>query len=459
MVRLFLLSAAVLVLGDACARGQGKEPSPAELVKRLSSEGFAQREKAARALEALGAAALPALAEALKSADLETSRRARQVQQRIEDKLAAATVMTPKLHPLKLVNVRVAEAIAQLEMRTGLEIRLDPAVPKEVREKLITLELGAQSTWALVHALTQRSGLTESTRTPFALKPFHETLGSWSPARQAYIGGEPLRLGAGAAPSVPWCESGPLRFRLLPPRHGEEGQASHYLEIRCAPPHQLQTVEAFRIVEATDVAGKAAAVPTLLLGAGQAPREIEWLRSKDGLALPCLILPLDRPAGSKAAYQRLRGHVTARFLCRSTALATPDLKRSLGKTLTHVGGASLKIVELEQTDDGDLYVRLSLRDFEPLVQDHPGPKVVRRPGFVALRGPADFALDSIELHDALGPLPRLSAQHQLLADKSLDVQLTFQAPARLDQPLLLSFASYRAVSVDVPFVLSDLPQP
>src|SRR6516162_3121910 len=63
------------------------QETPPDWIRRLGSRNYADREKAARALEQLGKPALAALREAMNHAELGTKRRAILGMERIEDRL------------------------------------------------------------------------------------------------------------------------------------------------------------------------------------------------------------------------------------------------------------------------------------------------------------------------------------------------------------------------------------
>src|SRR5947209_1009652 len=82
------LLAALAAWAVASATGSAAAPAPAAdagaAVTRLGAEAFAERDAAARLLERLGAAALPALRGAVRSEDPEVRRRAAAIVERIE---------------------------------------------------------------------------------------------------------------------------------------------------------------------------------------------------------------------------------------------------------------------------------------------------------------------------------------------------------------------------------------
>src|SRR5262245_59643614 len=124
----------LLALGLAGA-GQPTPPAPKggaadaariqELVRQLGSSSFEDREQARKELETIGSPALEALRAALKTGDLETTRRAADLIRRIEEKQLNAQLLTPKKVRLQLEDVPVLEAVAALAKQSGYAIRVD----------------------------------------------------------------------------------------------------------------------------------------------------------------------------------------------------------------------------------------------------------------------------------------------------------------------------------------------
>src|SRR5262245_21763460 len=92
------------------------------LIKDLGSTKFAERNTAKRELEALGMAALEPLRQAAKSKDLETSRRAGELLQKLESKLVNDAMLAPKRVHLKLKDTPVLDAVAELQKQSGYPI-------------------------------------------------------------------------------------------------------------------------------------------------------------------------------------------------------------------------------------------------------------------------------------------------------------------------------------------------
>ena len=111
-----LLSAVVLGL---IALQSADEPAPADLVIRLGSPQFADREKAGEALVKLGLPALPALKKARDSGDPEIRRRSETLVARIEaGELLNATRVT-----LAVRDRPLAEAAEEIAKASGMRIR------------------------------------------------------------------------------------------------------------------------------------------------------------------------------------------------------------------------------------------------------------------------------------------------------------------------------------------------
>src|SRR5437870_6500229 len=111
---------ALLVVLLTSARGAADAPSPnvEKLIDQLGSRVFAEREQAARLLQARGPSVLPALRKALGHRDTEVRRR---VQELIAP-LAAAAAVAPKRITLKADHWPLADLLKEVETQTGYRI-------------------------------------------------------------------------------------------------------------------------------------------------------------------------------------------------------------------------------------------------------------------------------------------------------------------------------------------------
>src|SRR5262245_24929432 len=85
-----------------------------KLITQLGSARFKEREAATQALDAAGAAALPALERAARGQDPEVCRRAEGLAHEIHKRLETAELLKPKLVHLAYTDTPLADAIADL---------------------------------------------------------------------------------------------------------------------------------------------------------------------------------------------------------------------------------------------------------------------------------------------------------------------------------------------------------
>src|SRR5262249_12542871 len=96
----------------------------AGLIARLGSGTFREREEAPRALEAVGAPALPALRQAARSSDPEVRRRAEELVRRITEPVESAKLVAPSRIRLNYQNTPVEQAVKDLAKQSGYPISL-----------------------------------------------------------------------------------------------------------------------------------------------------------------------------------------------------------------------------------------------------------------------------------------------------------------------------------------------
>jgi RNA polymerase sigma factor (sigma-70 family) len=148
------------------ANPPAKAPAPAEadrideLVRRLGGPAFADRERAAKELEAIGTPTLPALRGAAGGDDPERKKQSEELVKRIEARAAAAKVLAAKRVRLNYRDTPLAEAVADFKAKSGYDIVLtDPAALKDRR---VTLNTGDVTFWQAVSRFCEAAGLTEA---------------------------------------------------------------------------------------------------------------------------------------------------------------------------------------------------------------------------------------------------------------------------------------------------------
>ena len=161
-----------------------------KLVKQLGSDSFAERNEAAKQLDAIGAKALPALEKASKSSDTEVRKRATELFSRIGFRTRTQAVLAPTMVHLKFKDTPLKEAIAAFEKQAKTPINLiDPA--NKLTGKKITLDTGKVAFWVALDKFCAAAGLDEADPARVPAVPF----------RGAELPPPPLPPGAGPAPA------------------------------------------------------------------------------------------------------------------------------------------------------------------------------------------------------------------------------------------------------------------
>src|SRR5262249_54825812 len=141
-----LLVAALAALTTAAAPKVDSKPTAdakkiEALIKELGNDTFDEREKAHKALDAIGEPALEALRKARSSDDTETKKQAAQLVQRIEGRVNSARILKAKEVHLVFKDTPVSEAVADITKKTGYTIKLHDPEGK-LKDKKITLDTG-----------------------------------------------------------------------------------------------------------------------------------------------------------------------------------------------------------------------------------------------------------------------------------------------------------------------------
>lgn len=160
MNRWMLAILALLALaGGAGAQALADPERIDALVRKLGSSAFVQREQAAKELEAIGPAALPALRGAAKTQDAESARRIAELITRLEQQLLARQILTPKEYDWKIEAASVQEAIVALKEKTGYAIEVQENAG-QLAAKKITIT-GKLPFWQALDKLCEQAGLVE----------------------------------------------------------------------------------------------------------------------------------------------------------------------------------------------------------------------------------------------------------------------------------------------------------
>jgi hypothetical protein len=183
------------------ALGQVSSNAASDLVKRLGSDRFAEREAAAAALETMGADALPAIRTATDSKDRELRSRAESLREKIESN----ELTRPSMIRLAFSDRPLDEVVSDSESKWANRLAWHPATPEPARRRHVTIrETAALPFWTAVDRLCGAGGLQYIPGSP-------DGPGSTIPQFRMFL-----------APGTALCprsDAGPLRFEITSIRH------------------------------------------------------------------------------------------------------------------------------------------------------------------------------------------------------------------------------------------------
>jgi hypothetical protein len=254
-------------------------PAPAELVGKLGSDEFREREAAGKRLDELGVAALDALRLACRSEDPEVARRARELVGRIEWRHANEVALAPTLVELSVENAPLADVLASLSKQTGYTVALAGDATKRV-----TLKTGKVPFWEAVRAVCDATDLQVAAAGGFVAPDSPLSVRAAAPVAPMGPGGpRPLPqpgFRVPAQPGLPGPVSPAVEAAKLPP--GASSPTSVVLEARpIGAPRRPAAVYGAVLVEAIAVP-PAAAIPDVsvtLLQVWPEPR-LNWQQTK-----------------------------------------------------------------------------------------------------------------------------------------------------------------------------------
>jgi hypothetical protein len=475
LIASLLVGLGMLSLPSA-AHGQqpgNKGVTPEDLVRQLGSRKFAERNAAAAALDTLGAAALPALEVGTKDADLELSLRAAQVRAKIQSRVESVRILRGARLRLEYVNKPVRDAIADLAKRAGYDIQFD-GDPATLAGRTVTLDTGETSFWEALGLLCEHAGLVElrhGAEPLFQRKPGGVDMAAESvrPPWDADV----LYLRDGKPERVPTWVAGRLRVQARPAaKPHQQGETAFVLTVTPEPSLPWQRVERVQILRATDDRGQSLTQPELFEGGpkqvsspGEGP--LAWDAGSGGKfyeLTPDLRTGLVRLTAGKQPATRLtevRGVLTVKVAVPQPVISVDDVSAVVGKPVRTRTGGSLLVTKLERAGD---VVRLDvqLRGF-PLSdrRGQPIQAVRTNRGFITISGSAADAPAHLELLDARGlALPVLKVNSEISPNPGgglmREVTVTYQInPAQV--PARLTFSVPSPMTVEVPFVLRDVP--
>ncbi len=446
----------------------------AQLIRQLGADTFAERERAQKALEAIGEAALPALKEAAeKSQDIEIRRRASDLVRVIEAQIAARRLRSPALISVAYHQTPVSAVLDDLATKTGLSFRWDVPPPRleEIRKKLITLRLDQKPLWEVVDKTLAACGLQQGFPRPSeiankaVLQEFVLEAGPLRPVPVAYCGVARIRLlELGWVKEKPGVKSSDLQTLMeicVEPDRFAFQQEPKLCEIRALDKdgHLLPVKLAPAVGAAPSVEDPA--VPVLQLQKNAQVQVAAARIAAPGRKLEKCWRSLVTIRLNNADEQpaQLQGSFLAEVMMKETITIFDPLtaqRRIYGRA----DGLQLRLVEASRQDN---QVKVVLELMRPMVPPGGLPLMPLAQNPVAGPPVAISTLNSIELYDDQGgPCLLVSqgvAQHVQNAIVNETRRLVFQLPHAQAKPSRLVCTDTRPATLEFPFELELVPNP
>ncbi|HEV3260093.1 MAG TPA: hypothetical protein VG013_24765 [Gemmataceae bacterium] len=496
-VVLLLLAA----LGSACPHAPAAAEKAAtdpvnRLIAQLGSHKFAEREAATQALDAVGGPALQPLTKAARDQDPEVRRRARELTRRIEKRIETEQLLAGQRVRLVYKNVPIAEAVADLKKKTGLNVEL-AGDRSQLTSRKVTLDTGDTTVWQAYEQFCEKAGVGEPGPAPHPSRvasnvddlrrmQIQEEImmlrmqGRYGYSRQPQTDGR-MVLADGKAHALPTSLAGAVRIRALAPHTGVDGQPTEpgekilALEITPEPKMQWQGIINVRVDKAVDDKGQSlpqSAGPEVGMMNLYSPKAMIFMDDSGSIVTNPRHLPIRFKAAKQPSkvLKELKGTVAAQVQTPTQPLLTVDniLNRRAKKDVKDNDGDSLKVLDVDCQKDGmvKLHVQLTSSSGNGMWN---GNRVIFRRRLIRGGGGRVIVQEessggsSLALKDAKGrDLKLVNTQYVQIMRAfngfTQEVELTYQAHKGQD-PAKFVYSGPRTVIVDVPFTLKNVPLP
>ncbi len=471
-MRNIYLVAAVICLGWAGSFVHAQD-SVKDLVAKLGSRNYTERETAAKKLEMLGLPALAALRVSLASADLETRRRAVVVMERIEDRAIQSEIVQASPVQLRFLDEPLDQALLAVQKQTDLFVGFAE------RKGRLTVDTGVLPYWQAWGAFCKAAQLEEYDRMASAMKLKRvrpdevETLKAMVEQRDLFY--RPTFQ----MPTIEFAVSAAASGYVVDDRHSvrvrlrwesvdrlDQEQVPHAvfaLEVRPEPRLQLAALPRAEITKIVDADGGEHAVKasSIFPAAYSSDEEVYLAAFVGEIQYNGLLQRKSIPwPGPVRALKEVRGRVRVEVAARPRMIEVPRVFEAAGKEVRGYQGIKLKILEAKRET---LRLRVRFDDLDSLMPKGGDPQIVRvRPGVLAVRGPMDIVMDRIELIDPRGwKCKPIDASYEPVGDgKAYIADFSFEAPTpATDDLTLVMTKESRRVAIDVPFVVRNVPPP
>jgi len=472
-----------------------------KLIDRLGSGAFREREAASRELSALGPAAMDALREAVRIGDPETRRRAGEIIERINERLAIARILLPTMIEFQFKDKPLPEAVAELGRKVGGTIGLHDQNPGKFRSRRVTVSTsGPMPYFEAIELFCRKADLHEwdgFTTIPGLAMPVQTTSGFVQVQGQVIIRStRGIRstnpsthhtvLLHGPGGPLPSHHAGAVRIRALPsttqfPNHTTASDELVLpLQVSAEPKLAWHGASDLRIDRAIDENGQPLSVRPVM---PMIPGDDDDLIFVNGMVMtrPAqragqIGVRVKRPDRQGKRIAELTGNVAAQVRVTESMLHVDSPLKAANQTFRGVHDVNLRILSANQSAEGDISFQVELH--LPLeVQLAPGGIgpvgniVVQRAVVVGAAArmreatpplPASTEFLGLSLEDAQGQrysMVRGNQENTRFAPDgyTYQFQVTYRPQAKDQVPTKLTFMASRPATVEVPFVLKDVP--
>lgn len=463
-------------------------PDPYEAkVQGLAHPRYAEREKAARELIAIGEPALKSLRAVSSSPDPELRARAAIVAEKIDRAVRSERLLVASKLAIKLDKVPLQQALAQVSQKSGLRFHLDSS--KETNsQRPITLDTGEVPFWEAVHAFYSAAGLVENDIPTADVTSDSRRTRLYAETLSGRARGDVIRVidrkSALTRSTASEFTAKAIRVRALPAAFPQNkfdaatGECTLNLDVDAAPNLPIQELIGVEIKRAmTDERQVLApAYPVAPYQSGfygmeqmLVARQIVIngdLIMEDGVGgSPFYPVTLKAGTSHPRKLSELDGVVVARMLAQTEPLITvPDVFGKAKEQSFRSEGHSFQIIDAKP---GSLHVRVttsadSINEILNLAVQVKG----RMQPFVRINrrsGGSSQSAPEFQLRDSDGKIIKTTTQVTGSANDGTTV--TFEVLLRVDKSASttsnasLTMTGRRSVIVEMPFVLKDVELP
>lgn len=468
---------------------------PATLIAQLGAGGYVDREAAAKSLRDLGETALAPLEKAaLESPDAEIRSRAGRLVAEMKVRVESAKVLAPKTLTLDYADAPLATVINELRQKTGLPVSLDPNGVRDPLRPVTVKSVGDVPMWEAVELVCEAAGLREQFRPEIPVtssrssgrRTWDEDYGQIAAVNPNAV---PVLLADGKPHRLPGSRDSAVRVLALPPNFPGSrvvrgsGEAIINLDITPSPGVNWGDVIAIHVRHAVDETGRPVSASRLMeqtnhsnggnvmwIGGGMVVMNNYYTGNQRPTTMPNpRVVPLTLRTEDRASAKltALEGTVLAEAMIPDVEVLRHENLAAIVQVPTEAGsGQRLTITDFAPQKDGTTKVKVKVESI---------PVASRRRGAMAVN-PFNNVVFNVQMNGG-GDGSSLIANHTYLdaagkpvakpkagpiqmiesnAGYAQEVELTF---AKGQTPLKLSVKGTKAVLLEVPFKMANVPLP